>query len=376
MIVQRVANRLRQARKEVGWTQGEAAHRLGIRREYLNQLENARHPVPLRLLRRIAELYGYPLNWFYGVGEPTGSFQLLLRASEESGLSHETRSALRKFVDLCEEIANLREMLGERFTAPPTYPIGSDREAEQMALAERARLGISGICGRQLPEALEAHGIAVIPLPMPQEVSGAMAYDSEKGAYILVNANDFPPRQLWTIAHEYGHLLAERDRGYRLPELVSEQNPRPKNGVSERFANRFATHLLLPEEQVRRWFPEKSVSIWEIVEARRAFGVSYPALLNRLQELGYLSKRENEALQGLNLNQVERAILGSEFEARHHPIQTSRTLRSLVLRAVSEGEISLSYAGELLEISPMEIQDIVADMEVLIDAGSLKSVHR
>lgn len=380
-----VAKRLRQARQQVGWSQEESARRLGIAREYLNRLERGRQAVPLRLLRRIADLYGYPVNWFYGLSEPTGTFSLLLRSAETASLSHETMCALRKFVDLCEEVSHLRKLLGETVYPLPSYPVdleGLDRRAidqaaAQLARVERAQLGLGDACAWHLPETLESLGVAIFRLPMEQELSGAMAYDTEKGAFILVNSKDHPTRQLWTVAHEYGHLLVERDKGYRLPEIVNMPMKKSTNHASEYFANRFACHLLIPEEQVRIQFARKPLSVEAIIEGRRLFGVSYPALLYRLHELGYLAEHwVMRLLETANLTRLEETLFGG-LPAMPYDIQVpSPLLRRLALQAAKRGEITLSYAGELLEISPVEVQEIIAEMEIAEDEGKPRGSRR
>lgn len=83
-VLEFVGKRLREARKFLGMTQAEAAQRLGIRREYLSLLEAGKRPVPMRLLSRMAELYGRPESWFYGMCELPGSLQAFLDRLRES----------------------------------------------------------------------------------------------------------------------------------------------------------------------------------------------------------------------------------------------------------------------------------------------------
>lgn len=52
--------RLKLGRKRVGWTQAEAARRLGVSQPYLSLLERDARKVPPPLARRAASLYGLP----------------------------------------------------------------------------------------------------------------------------------------------------------------------------------------------------------------------------------------------------------------------------------------------------------------------------
>jgi len=381
-VLKLIGQRLRQAREFLGLTQSEAAQQLGITREYLSQLETGHRRVPLRLLAKMAELYGYPESWFLGFSEPTGSFQLLLRAAKRTHLNRDMRRQLVKFVSLCEEIAKLRQILNQPAPELPTYPVTPERleeQARRTAAAERERLGLGDRPVPDLADVLEAQGIAVIRLPLPEGTSGAMAYEQGKGGFILVNANEPPYRQLWTIAHEYAHLLKDRERGFQLPELVKEangENGDEKRQFAERFAHRFAAHFLMPEEMMRNLVLScgGSLDFWALIHLRRILGVSYPALLFRLRELGYLTAEEVTQLQRAPLPRVERVIYGAEERAENFPV--SKTLWQLALEAALKGKITLSYAADFLGCSVPEVQDALAELEEAKETVELTGKRR
>lgn len=372
-ILKFVGQRLREAREFLGLRQEEAASRLGITREYLSQLETGKRRIPMRLLAKCAEIYGRPESWFYGIGDPVGSLQMLLRRTERASFSEETKRQLIRFAHFCEEIANLRRILNHPVPQFPSYPVTKERleeQARQAAKAERERLGLGDDPAPHLPEILETQGIPIIRLPMTDEVSGAMAYDAEMGGFILINSNKFSTHQLWTVAHEYGHLLKDRQQGFILPEVVKEVNE--ANGDlkwrwAEVFANRFATNFLLPEETVRRLTEStgnKPIDVWQLIELRRIFGVSYAALLNRLRELGYLSEQEFKRWRQERLMSLEQIIFGAPESPNRKSFPISKVLWELALEAAIKGEITLSYASEILDITPMEVQDILYELEV------------
>jgi putative transcriptional regulator len=51
-------NRLRVARAERGWTQGELADRAGVSRQTINVIESGRYDPSLPLAFKLAELFG------------------------------------------------------------------------------------------------------------------------------------------------------------------------------------------------------------------------------------------------------------------------------------------------------------------------------
>jgi len=59
-ILKLIGQRLKEARETCGFKQEEVAQKIGITREYLSLLENGRRNPPLRMLQKLAELYGCP----------------------------------------------------------------------------------------------------------------------------------------------------------------------------------------------------------------------------------------------------------------------------------------------------------------------------
>ena len=373
-ILKLIGQRLKEARETCGLKQEEAAQKVGVTREYLSLLENGRRNPPLRMLRKLAELYGCPVSYFYGFNGAKGeSFKLLLRKAQEQSLSPEVVSQIRRFEFLCREIASLRHHLGIPKPELPTYPVTKEaleKQAKEAAEAERMRLGLGDDPVPNLAEVLEDEGIPVIRLPLNGQVSGAMAYDEELGGFLLVNFNEPSFRQNWSVAHEYAHLLKDRGKGAELEKLSKDEGSEREQwqrSLAERFADRFATHFLLPESTVRR-LAERYADLdneWALMSLRRIFGVSYPALLYRLYELGYLKEKDVVKWQQENLWRLEKRLFGDREDHRDQPMRVSKVLWELVLEAAMRGEISRSYAAEVLGITPMEVQDILYELEAV-----------
>lgn len=57
----RLGNRVRNLRKERGWTQVELAELLGIDRSYLSEIETGKKDPSLRVLKTIADGFGLSL---------------------------------------------------------------------------------------------------------------------------------------------------------------------------------------------------------------------------------------------------------------------------------------------------------------------------
>jgi Zn-dependent peptidase ImmA (M78 family) len=68
---------------------------------------------------------------------------------------------------------------------------------------------------------------------------------------ILVNADEYEPRQRFTIAHELGHWVCQCLEGTVEPVYCRADEVDESARLLEREANVFAAELLMPEEAVR-----------------------------------------------------------------------------------------------------------------------------
>ena len=106
-------------------------------------------------------------------------------------------------------------------------------DPDQLAVKERARLGLEDQPIPKLRDLLEEHGVRIFELKVPENVfSGFSWWHDEYGPCILINADDERGRRAYTLAHEYAHLLAH-DKPF-----VCYLDIKPQG--DERFADRFA----------------------------------------------------------------------------------------------------------------------------------------
>jgi Zn-dependent peptidase ImmA (M78 family) len=115
--------------------------------------------------------------------------------------------------------------------------------------------------------------------------------------YIVLNETHSTERQTFTTAHEIGEYLLKR-------HLRRTDSKTPVGALKERFCNRFATNLLMPENKVReaaaRIFHDKKSNDKTIALAHQ-FGVSVQAMNYRLCELEVnpvLSRHSNDHEDG------------------------------------------------------------------------------
>lgn len=123
---------------------------------------------------------------------------------------------------------------------------------------------------------------------MDSTLSGSL---SKKDGTWIIKVNKFhsETRQRFTIAHELGHFIYHKDDDLDEHEFVDTTFFRGMTSNNlEYTANRFASELLMPEDEVRKLIDAENVR--NIAELASRFGVSSAAMLYRVKELNYKTK--------------------------------------------------------------------------------------
>ena len=280
----------------------QKAHYAPVTQKDLEQWEKGLASPALEHLETLAEVYGYPVGYFFLRELPQLPFPLSYRGlaeGKESCLSPHTRRTLRRFLRLTEWIAFLIEEHGIDWQT--TLPPPVTASPEELAWRERERLGFSEEVRRQWVTAdeafqwwrqrIEAQGVFVLEMTLePGEVRGASLWVSARFPFILVNHQDAEAAtgRLFTLLHEYAHLLRHQD-GVTCDFRGSGQ----EGQGMESFANRFAARMLLPPQEFVQSLQEagkmrfkKNWSDAELDELRSRFFVSRDVVAIALQELG------------------------------------------------------------------------------------------
>ena len=232
--------------------------------------------------------------------------------------------------------------ISPNFPREAPWPIVRDvAEAEHAALGLRLFWGIGLDPISNLVDLLEERGIKVFSIEL-DNIDGLTAKvrrDNGNTVFaVVVNRDDRGDRQRFTVAHELGHM-------------ITDVFP---NEIAENVANRFAGAFLMPAETLRSEFGKhrKSVSVAELLELKRIFGVSAQALVYRCKELGILSA----PLVRVLLHDFEQRGWLSPPYKKENDIEREKPTRfdRLCFRAISEGAISEIEASELLG-QPVEI---------------------
>ncbi len=255
-----IGRRLRAARETASLTQEQVAERIGLSRSAIAQIELGNRSVSSVEIDRLAFLYGRDMRDFLSEQFASeDSLLALFRANQDIAARPETGDALRQCVAVGRELTNLERLVGVpdespsavRYTVPePKSRYDAIKQGAGLAEQERRRLSLGDAPIEDIAELLERQGIRTGMIDLPEDISGLTFVDHKIGPFAVVNRTEHIARRVFSFAHEYAHVLVDRD----IHGIISRASDR--TGLREVRANAFAANLLLPEAGVRQFLAE------------------------------------------------------------------------------------------------------------------------
>lgn len=173
------------------------------------------------------------------------------------------------------------------------------RDIEKRAETERMNAENYGI--KDIFSIVSQKGIHLIRYPFGQGKLLGFATVFEGKRVIVSNSSEILSREIYTIAHELGHILFDFEdliSNLRIDfdlEIEAEE-------IIEKRAYYFADCFLMPEEALRKYIKYElnkttnELNALDIVRLQLEFQVSYAALLKRLYDLDFISNIKKKAL--------------------------------------------------------------------------------
>ncbi len=270
--------RLRTARELAGLTQAQLAREAGLTPAAISQFESgAARPSP-ESVGTLAEILAVPPAFFHEAMTESheGFFRSLRRTSVVD------RRRARAIAHVAHDLA-VRASAAQRFCASdvPVIPVsGLDVPAagiEQTAARVRSLWELpSGPVGNVV-ELLEAHGVAVIRLPLDSADVDAFSLPfADHPVVVLGTDKDDRARSRFDAAHELAHLVLHGEQIWGVKEVETQ-------------AHQFAAAFLMPAEDIYDQLPT-TVEWPTLFELKRRWQVSLAALLMRARTLGRMSE--------------------------------------------------------------------------------------
>ena len=362
-----LGQRLQRARKKAGLTQAAAADVIGAVRTTMVAIEKGARAVRPTELVALARAYGHPVSGFMREQPSTEPFSVQFRATPgASSLDDAIQPSVEQWHDLCLRFVELEQALGAPLPTdyPPEYGGGRlpiDLRAETIAATERRRLGLGDGPIPRLRDVLEQEvGLRVFYLPLPSAYSEMYAFDEALGGCLAINQSHPVERQRWSLAHGYLHFLAHRQR-----PVVHHVNQYQRLPASERLAEAFAKHFLMPTTSLSKRFEayrrDGTFSVADLLTIADYYGVGAQTLVFRLEELGLLSVGTWDHLEGRGFKVREvQGQLGLSMSDRERVDVYPLYYQHLAIEALDSGAVTESRFADLLGLDRVRARAVAA----------------
>ena len=263
-------------------------------------------------------------------------------------------------------------MVRESLPIHPIDPEAADWDwANDLADKVRSSLGLGSFPAANLTKVLEErYGVRFLSLPLGENGSAASSRHSDVSS-VLINSDEVPWRQIFSVAHEVFHLVTWDEKLFRQIE-----NSAPLKDRIEKLANAFAAGLLMPEDslraELRALTDDSRLSFSSLVVIATKFGVSISALLWRMVSLNLLARtKAEELLQDDELKRIDRM---QRRGAKESAVNFGYRFIHLAYMSYQKGRLSKARLSKLLGVSLLDVEPYlfeqglaeVADYEIAI----------
>lgn len=337
-----IGQRLNLARRAAGLSLRELAEKIGnkVTAQAIGKYENDHMMPNSDVLTELAAGLGVTEEFLLSPGavelEDAEFRKEITTSRSEATLEARVLASVERYLQIEDILA--AESAAWHF--PPEFPylVRKVEDAELAARKLRQKWDLGSDPLPNLVEFLEEHGIKVVCLPLPEEISGMICWvrnsNGERIPVIALNEDHDGGRQRFSLGHELGHLILV------FPDEFAEKD-------REKFCNRFASAFLIPLDALvaKIGRHRRMLSLEELFALKPLFGVSAQAIIYRCKDLAII----NPAAYGR---------LFAEFTKRGWrkkepmPLRPERPVRfaRMCLRALAEDCISESKAAELLQV--------------------------
>ena len=290
-------------RESSGWKMEEVGKRLGTSPETISEFEAGKKSPTLTQLRGLSELYKRPLASFF-----------LSKPKEEKSLPKDYRflpnranvfdkktilvirrsrslQSIGKELSLNIRYETVTKTKKAALTDNPELIAAEYRELFALDLEKQRKLKDAYKLFAYLRDVLEDSSVLVFQFSMPIEDARGFALADDLPSIVVINSKDSIEARLFTLMHEFGHILL----GETVLDIPDESQTNQES--IERWCNAFSASFLLPKKSISELFKEYRGRLTEtetLNSLSRKYKVSKAVLLVKMLELNYISRQEFE----------------------------------------------------------------------------------
>lgn len=334
-----VSQKIKQARILNGLSLRETADLIGVSKQMISKYEQGESIPTSGKLIKLAKVLKVKVDYFFlpclvDIGEVNFRKKSSLSIKKINALKESIKMKLSNYLEI-ENILQIENLFENPINKKE---VNSINDIERIVHELRVEWEIGQDPIHNIIQLLEDQEIKVIEIDEPENnFDGLASITNKKYPVIVINKNFSVERKRFTLLHELGHLLLE----------IQENNGKHE----ENLCNRFAAEFLFPKKMVKKEFGEKreSVSIKELIEVQKKYGISIKAIIYRLKDAEVLSEnRVKEFYKKLNFDLNLKQEVDKE---RFKTPEVSNRYEQLVYRGLSQELISSSKAASLLDVN-------------------------
>lgn len=298
---------MRWLRKSSGWEIEEAGKKLKITPNMMRDIESGKISPTLRQLRTLSSAYKYSLASFF-LSEPKEQkplpkdYRMLPR--RKGVFDKKTIWAIRR----SRRLQGIGMELSQNINMDTKFKTGNaslSDKPKDMAVKYREIFDLSFEKQKKIPSAyslfnylrniLEEMNLLVFQFSIPLEDARGFTLADENLFVIAVSSKDSIEARLFTLMHEFGHILLG-ETAINAPDATRTT----RNDV-ERWCDVFASSFLLPDSVANKLFRDEHSTLTETKTLNmlsKRCKVSKAVLLYKMLDLKYLSRPQLKSIIG------------------------------------------------------------------------------
>jgi len=360
------------ARENAGFSDEEIAKKIGISIENYKKIESGEKEPTFKQIEKLSRLFKRPISVFLLPEPPfepalTTSFRILPKTENE--ISKELRLSIRK-ARYYQNIAH--ELINEVFTPKTQFPKVTIKN-DPIYLAKKQRQECNISINEQFNfknvyhafnkwrEFIESKNILVFQFKFPLESARGFVLMDKEPYTIVLNSADNIFARIFTLFHEYAHILLNQPEIYVEEEII-KQYPKIEN-----WCNKFVSEFLVPEEYLikeddYKQFTNKSKTLGEtLLSLSKRFLVSKHAVLTKFRTMDLITQEEYEEevvklKKEFNVKREENKVFLPSYKKCIQ--EKGKKFVSLIMLSKEKGVITSADATEYLSLKLKNIKKL------------------